>query len=113
MGGTLLAVREPLSLVARRQGKMLTMIARGELDAASAPTLTDAVDDALAQGVIDVLVDCRGMDFADTTGVGALLVIKTMLEERGGALILFAPREPVRRAFEVTGVETTFFVVGE
>jgi anti-anti-sigma factor len=106
-------VREPLSLVARRQGSMLTVIARGELDAAGAPTLHEAVGDAVDLGVTDVVVDCRGLRFADAAGVRALLDIKERLDAEGGSLILFAPAEPVQRALELIGVEKSFFVVGE
>jgi anti-anti-sigma factor len=107
------AVRDPLSLVARRQGNMLTVVARGELDGAGAPGLAEAVDDALAHGVVDVVMDCRDLASADTEGVAALIGIRRQLEEHGGTLILFGPGEPVRHALEVTGVETAFFVVGE
>jgi anti-anti-sigma factor len=106
-------VRDPLSLVAQRQGNMLTVVARGELDAAGAPSLDEAVEDAVAHGVVDVVVDCRDLASADAVGVGTLVAIRHRLEEHGGTLILFGPCEPVRRALEITGVETAFFVVGE
>ncbi len=99
------------SLATHRQGPMVTAIVRGELDAATAPELQAAVIDAINGGAIDVLIDCRGLHFADSSGLGALLAAKVALEERKGALVLFGPTDAVRRTLEVTGLVDTFVVV--
>jgi anti-sigma B factor antagonist len=99
------------SLVTHRQGAMLTAVVRGELDAATAPELQAVVSDALGAGVIDALIDCRGLRMADSRGIGALLAAKAALTERGGGLVLFGPPDNVRRALDVTGLVDSFLVV--
>ena len=99
------------ALLTHRQGDMLTAIVRGELDAASAPELQAVVSDALGAGVIDVLIDCRGLHLADSRGIGALLAARAALTERGGSLVLFGPPDNVRRALDVTGLVDSFLVV--
>ena len=99
------------SLDARQKGKILDVAIHGELDVATTPQLCDEVERALANGVTEVLIDCRDLQFLDSTGVGALLDLLGQLRERGGVLILFGPMGPVAQTLEVTGLEREFHVV--
>jgi anti-sigma B factor antagonist len=99
------------SLATHRQGSMFTAIVRGELDGATSPELQAAVADAVAGGATDVLIDCRGLVFADSTGLGALVAAKAELEQKSGSLVLFGPPSAVRRALQVTGLLDTFLIV--
>ena len=90
---------------------MLTIVVRGELDGASVTELLAQAYDGMHEGATDVLIDCRGLDFMDSKGVGGLLALKSRLEEVGGVLVLFDPTEQVRRTLEVTGLDSVFHVV--
>jgi anti-anti-sigma factor len=73
-----------------------TIVARGELDAVTAPELVDRLGDPSVDGV-----DLSGVTFIDAAGLAALV---QATRARGGALLLRAPSTPVRRAIEVTGL---------
>ncbi|MEY2475386.1 MAG: anti-sigma factor antagonist [Actinomycetota bacterium] len=99
------------SLDAQQQGRFLRVIIHGELDVATTPALCEEVERALAKGALEVLIDCRGMEFIDSNGVGALLDLRTQLSDLGGLLILFGPTGRVAQTLEVTGLDREFHVV--
>jgi anti-sigma B factor antagonist len=101
----------PFSLHVERRGSKANVIVRGELDVANTPQLCEAIETALADGALEVLIDCRAMTFLDSSGVGALLDLRKQLASRGGVLILFAPTEAVAQTLEVTGLDAEFHVV--
>ena len=101
----------PFALSAQTTAATCTVVVRGELDGASIGELVEQVEACMAEGVTDVLIDCRALDFMDSKGVGGLLELKARLEEQGGVLVLFAPGNRVRRTLEVTGLDTVFTVV--
>ena len=101
----------PFSLAVRKTDRSLTLTIHGELDALTAPRLCDVVDEAIASGVVDVVVDCRRMEFMDSAGVGALLDLNKQLANRGGALILFGVMGSVLQTLATTGLDRVFHVI--
>src|SRR4051794_28777956 len=51
----------------------------GEIDAATCPTLLEALDAAVARRAGDVILDCSGVTFFGATGVGALIRARNQL----------------------------------
>ncbi|MEI6385406.1 MAG: STAS domain-containing protein [Spirochaetota bacterium] len=47
------------------------------------------------------VVDLGGLDFIDSSGMGALIALARDLEERGGELVLASPSPTVKAAFEL------------
>jgi anti-anti-sigma factor len=101
----------PFSLHVERRGSKANVVVRGELDVATTPELCAAIEAALADGALEVLIDCRAMTFIDSSGVGALLVLRKQLAARDGVLILFGPSEPVAQTLQTTGLDQEFHVV--
>ena len=92
---------------------MLTVAVRGELDVANTPELCGVVEKAISSGAREVVVDCRLMEFLDSSGVGALLDLRSQLARLGGVLILFGPTGTVAQTLEVTGLNREFQIVEE
>ena len=90
---------------------MCTAVVHGELDGASIGELIHEIEECMAEGATDVMLDCRHLDFIDSKGVGGLLELKARLETHGGVLVLFSPVDRVRRTLEVTGLDHVFQVV--
>lgn len=101
----------PFSLDVRQEGRILNVAVRGELDAANTPKLCRAVERAIEAGALEVLVDCRWMEFLDSSGVGALLDLRSQLAKLGGVLVLFGPTGTVAQTLEVTGLDREFHIV--
>jgi anti-sigma B factor antagonist len=89
----------PLSLDTSREGATIIIALTGELDLAGTVALEQelaAVEDRA------VVLDLRGLEFMDSTGLRAIVVAATDAERDGRRFALVAGSEPVMRVFEVT-----------
>jgi len=84
---------------------------RGELDCASAPQMEEVLDQLIAEGARNVVVDLAEATFVDTTGLGALLAGLRRMREHEGVLSLASPRPSARRVLELSGLDRVFPLV--
>ena len=98
--------REPpgFELQQLASGKRYTLVLRGELDLASAPSLARALAHVPMDSSTSVVLDLRALTFIDSTGVCAMLVIHTLCAERGCGLSLVPGGSQVQRVFELCGL---------
>jgi anti-sigma B factor antagonist len=87
-----------------------TVIVRGEIDMATAPQLRDLLNELVDGGSTRILLDCRGLDFLDSSGIGVLVAVRKRLGE-DGALTLEAPPAHVRKVLDLTGVSAHVAIV--
>jgi anti-sigma B factor antagonist len=80
-----------------------SVVVRGEIDMATAPMLRDKLNELFDAGSTRILLDCRGLDFLDSSGIGVLIAVRKRLGD-DGALTLEAPQAHVRKVLELTGV---------
>jgi anti-sigma B factor antagonist len=57
-----------------------------------------------------IVVDMSAVEFCDSTGMNVLLAGHRLASEKGGSLTLAAPRPPVRKILEVTGLQSVFTI---
>jgi anti-sigma B factor antagonist len=80
----------------------------GELDMSTVPTLEQRLTELHDAGVRRIVVDLRGLDFMDSTGL-TLLARWTLEADRDGyAFALIAGSERIQRLFELTGLVNRF-----
>ena len=95
----------------RSQGDQIILALAGEIDLYTAPRLQSELATALAgRDPARIVVDMSGVEFCDSTGMNVLLAAHRHATERGGELWLAAPRPPVRKILQVTGLESVFTV---
>jgi anti-anti-sigma factor len=90
------------------------VVLRGEHEAYSAHKLGRKLEAILDEGM-PIAIDLRRTTFVDSTVVGVLLAAKRHADELGLEFVLLMGEEtgwPVRRLLEVTGLDTTFTIVG-
>lgn len=75
---------------------------RGEIDLSSVDRLTQALD-PVSEGDGDVVLDLRGLEFADSTGLRELIRVAQRLQDRG-RLVLRHPTPSMQRFFDITGL---------
>jgi anti-sigma B factor antagonist len=82
------------------------MLVRGEIDLADERPLIDEVD-AVVGGSDDVVVelDLAGVDFIDSSGLRALLLLRRAHGER---VLVGARSAPVQRVLEIAGLAEMF-----
>lgn len=93
----------PQFTLARAQGP--------RLDAAAAPGLRSATADLANQGRFRVVLDLGGVEFVDSSGLGALIHMHKTLEGRG-RLALCNVDPKVAQLFKVTRLQRVF-AIGE
>jgi anti-sigma B factor antagonist len=96
------------------EGDRVAIRAKGELDMAATPALTQAIAGAPAVGRIHL--DLSGVTFLDSSAIGALVASGREVGERGGRLEIGPRSDIVTRVLEITGlVESSeaFDVLGD
>jgi anti-anti-sigma factor len=73
----------------------------GELDAATAPALRDAVLGLLNRGVDSLVLDLRGVTFVDSSGVGSLLRVHHRQTLLGGRVHFVVDQPSVLRVLDL------------
>jgi anti-anti-sigma factor len=80
----------------------------GEFDIDSADAATHALRELLARGLDAVVLDLRGLEFMDSTGVRFLVDARNRAHALGVKLSLIHAAGPVRRVLTVSGVTALF-----
>ena len=92
-----------LQLESRETDDGASVIVRGEVDMATAPQLRDTLLELVEGGATRIALDCRSLDFLDSSGIGVLIAVRKRLGD-DGSLTLEAPPAHVRKVLELTGV---------
>jgi anti-sigma B factor antagonist len=92
-----------IDLSTATDGRTLIFRLRGSFDIATAPSVRAALTDA-SDEKRDVVVDLTGLEFLDSTGLGALIGAHRRATEGGGSLRLIASEGPILRLLNITGL---------
>jgi anti-sigma B factor antagonist len=85
----------------------------GDLDMGTATILGDAIRGAIEGGASRVVVDLRGLDFMDSTGITLVTRFNNESHRDGFNLELIPGKPRIMRLFELTGLAEYFtFVPG-
>jgi anti-anti-sigma factor len=77
----------------------------GELDLASAPALGDAIDHATASGAELVIVDLRGLEFIDSTGISVLVKAHQAAAQSDSRFAIVKGSPQIERILSLTGLD--------
>jgi anti-sigma B factor antagonist len=89
---------------------MVVLRLRGELDLATASELSEQLGRAEHDARV-VVIDLRGLEFMDSTGVALLASADRRARERGGRLVVVRGGRQVQRLFELTGLDGRLEIV--
>ena len=95
--------------VVRRDGATV-LRPHGDLDFATADRLREAVTAALVDGDPHVVVDLVGVDFVDSTGLGALIGGRRRALALNGRFTLVCAEGHLLQVFAVTGLDKVFAI---
>lgn len=77
----------------------------GDIDVATSPLITDAIDDAVHRGATQIVLDLSTVTFMDSSGIAALIVIRSTVP-----VVLRSPSQTVVRLLATTGLTDTFTI---
>ena len=84
---------------------------RGDLDMGSVPILEERLRSALNGGGKQLVIDLRGLEFMDSTGLTMLTRWSRGAEQDGYELALVRGEDRIHRLFEITGMVAFFTFV--
>lgn len=82
----------------------------GELDVGTAPRLGAALHRLVDDGRTSLTLDCSGLIFVDSQGLGMLVGVSRRLKEAGGSLHLQGARNQLLRVLQLTRLDQTFML---
>jgi len=100
-----MSTTEEFEYTVTRSGDHVTLAVRGELDAATGPSLSDAVTALSSDGVARLVVDLDHVTFVDSRGLSALLESHRVATERDTGFAVVNLQPAVQRLFRITGVD--------
>jgi len=80
----------------------------GELDLVSAPAFRARLYQEIDLGARSFVVDLTGVDFIDSTALGALVGALKRARESGGEIALTCPHERLLSVFRITALDRVF-----
>ena len=102
-----------LELNTEREGDRVRLVLSGELDISSAPQLEGALERVEAEGPEELVLDLRGLQFMDSTGLRTVVSADQRARDAGRRLAIVRGPEPVDRIFNVTRLDERLEIVDE
>ena len=84
------------------------VVVEGELDAGTAPRLGAALHSLVDEGATMITVECSGLAFLDSHGLGVLVAASRRLRDAGGALHLRGAGTQLSRVLRLTRLDEVF-----
>ena len=79
----------------------------GSIDGTSEARLRGEMESLIKAGAHQLILDCRDVDFINSSGLGAILMFKDELARLGGALVLMHMSERALMVIEMLGFGPT------
>ena len=97
-----------LSLATRPEGDRTVVEVGGEIDVYTAPSLRERLNELVAAGHYDLVVDMEKVEFLDSTGLGVLVGGLKRVRSYDGTLRLVCSQEKILKVFRITGLTKVF-----
>ena len=97
------AIENPLSVEKHVESNGTVVAVNGEVDAASADTLRNAILEVIDGGERKLTIDMSDVSFMDSSGLRVLIAGYKAAESAGGVLSVRNPSDVVTRLLEITG----------
>lgn len=88
----------------RNEGRTAIIVVSGELDLASSPELEQQLEKVWGSNAEQLVIDLRGLEFMDSTGLSIIVSAHQRLAESGGKLSVVRGPPQVQRLLDLTGV---------
>lgn len=93
-------------------GRTVRLALSGELDIVSTPVLEKTMAELPTSDAELVVVDLRGLQFMDSTGLHLLIQAQQQAHDLGRRFALVRGPDQVQRLFDLTGLTETLTIVG-
>lgn len=101
---------QKLDISVHREANETIVVLNGEIDLHTAPRLTGAVDEALAEAPVRVVLDMSGVTFCDSRGLGTLVILARAASRSRAVLVLANLGDFLKRLLAVSGIGEHFVI---
>ncbi|MEV3938504.1 STAS domain-containing protein [Glycomyces sp. NPDC049804] len=103
-------VHQKLDISVYREANETIVVLTGEIDLHTAPRLSAAVDAALADDPVRVVLDMQGVTFCDSRGLGTLVILARAAARSRAVLVLANLGDFLKRLLAVSGIGEHFVI---
>jgi anti-anti-sigma factor len=104
---------KPFSIDVRTTDGAVYVVFSGELDIATHGDAEATLREAQESGVALVVLDLRGLNFMDSTGLRLLVQADSRAHESGQRLAIVRGPEAVHRVLEITGLDAKLDLIDD
>jgi anti-sigma B factor antagonist len=94
----------------KQSGNICSLRIKGQLKSSSVPELDAALESALGNGCIYLILDLEQMPFIDSSGIGAVVNALRRTRQIGGDTKLVNPSSFALKTFKMVGILSLFGV---
>lgn len=80
----------------------------GDITLYNAGELKQKINQLMSEGVLRIVLDLSGVAFIDSSGIGAMISVKTLLKKKGGDIKLSNAGDTVKSVFTLTRLNQIF-----
>lgn len=91
-------------------GRTTVVSVGGDVDVYTAGLLRTSLDEHIAAGARQIIVDLNRTDFMDSTGLGVLVGRLKLVRHHRGWLRIACSNERILRVFRITGLDKVFSI---
>lgn len=82
----------------------------GEVDLFAAPDFKNRLYAAVGEGQTDIVLDCSGLSYIDSTGLGILLGALKRVRQNSHHVYICNLKDSIRKLFRITGLDKAFIL---
>lgn len=82
----------------------------GEIDIYTSPELKEKLSEALDDKKADIIIDGKGLDYLDSTGLGTLISILKIIKENKNNIYIRNLKPNIRKLFDITELDKVFVI---
>lgn len=103
----------PFSIARSHEGGLTVLALDGFLDAHTAPEFEKAIQSEIDDGRLQLIVDCSGITYISSAGLGVFMGFIEELRERGGDIKICGLTPKVEQVFEILGFHALYDIVSD
>ncbi len=85
----------------------------GEIDIFNSGEMKSKLLDLINEKNVDIYIDCKKLEYLDSTALGALVAVLKNVKAYGGEMHLLGIRPNLKKLFKITNLDKVFIIEGE
>ena len=93
-----------MELMDYKKNDILIVSIKGRLDASTADQLRQKLRQAIEEGTLKIILDCKNLEYISSSGLRVFYEIMHTLEEKTGKLVVANPHPEATMIFEIVAL---------